>query len=274
MINGREGSGKTTICLQIAKEILQKKDKGIIIWLATEGSVRNTLIKMVEIGIDRERFIIPKKDDGFLFDFVKQTDRDTLKTFLDSVEPPIIAVFIDSLRGATRLDDNDSRLGKYMHKINAIVCENHMAALIYIHHFNKSLDREHDLDRSAGSTAITAAVRLVLSVKYKTKFIKTITLTKSNIDDSLPELESLKNENQISIYDPKEKQVETEGDRAERFLISLYANRSKIPAKEMEDERKKHKISEGTLRKAKEKLGVKSDKEGIGWIWVWHMCDS
>ena len=42
ILNGREGSGKTTICLQMAKEMLREYPDHVIYWLATEGAVKNT----------------------------------------------------------------------------------------------------------------------------------------------------------------------------------------------------------------------------------------
>ena len=217
MVNGREGSGKTTICLKMAQEMLEENPDKYILWFATEGAVRNTAIKADEMGLATERFIVASKDnDEFLFNFQKQEDINLLDATLEDYNKSVLAVFIDSLRGCSTLDENESQLGKLMIKLNSIVCDRHHAALVYIHHWNKS-EKKNYLDRSSGSTAITAAVRHVLSVIPDTKTTRKIVVSKSNIDDQLPELTVIKAGKDILIREINQS-VETQKDKSEEFL--------------------------------------------------------
>lgn len=52
MVNGREGIGKTTICLKIGDEILAENPRGSAIWIASEGFAKDTINKMEELGVD------------------------------------------------------------------------------------------------------------------------------------------------------------------------------------------------------------------------------
>ena len=112
--------------------------KGEVLWLATEGAVQDTVAKMESLKLTSDRFAVAQKsDETFKFDFHLQADRIELDTLLSDLPKPILAVFIDSIRGMSRLDDNDPRNGDLMHKINAIVCDKHRAGLVYMDHHGK-----------------------------------------------------------------------------------------------------------------------------------------
>jgi hypothetical protein len=271
MVNGREGDGKTTFCLKMSQEILDENPANYILWLATEGATRNTVIKANDMGLTTERFIIPNKEDGsFLFNFKNQADIDLVDATLESLNGNVIAVFIDSLRGCSTLDENESKLGKLMIQLNSIVCDKHGAALIYIHHLNKS-DRSNLLDRSAGNTAITGAVRHVLTVDPASKSPSStkICVAKTNFDAPFPTLTVFKTDKDIIIRELKQAVVETQKDKSEELLVSLFTNRKEIPASEIESLGEQKGISKDVLNKAKKQLGIESTKVEGGWRWVW-----
>jgi archaellum biogenesis ATPase FlaH len=214
IVNGREGDGKTTICMQAGKEILENNPKGSVVWLATEGAVQDTVIKMERLNVG-DRFLVAQKSDGtFKFDFTRYYDLRELNTILDDSEKPILAVFVDSLRGATNLDDNDSKIKNVIQKLNAIVCDSCKASLIYIHHFSKG-QKSTLLDRSTGTTAITSSVRVVLSVLPVSRYKRVIKQAKSNISATMPELEVIEVDGEIIIREPALQSDETLTDRAE-----------------------------------------------------------
>ena len=159
ILNGREGMGKTTVALQIAWEILKQHLEGMIVWLATEGTVQDTVAKMVEQDLTSHRFVVGQKaNESFKWDFYLKGDREEFEILLDDLQP-IICVFIDSVRGMSRLDDNDPKNGDIMHMINSIVCDKHRATLVYIDHHGKGA-KSNLLDKAVGTTAKTSSVRV------------------------------------------------------------------------------------------------------------------
>jgi len=247
-----------------------------VVWLACEGAVRNTLAKMEEIGgnLTGPRFKIAQKADGdFLFNFCNQADVEGLDAYLGTFNGQCIAVFIDSLRGATQLADEDSKLGKVMIKVNAVVCDRHGAANIWIHHWNKN-EQATLLNRSAGSTSITAAVRHVLSVVADSKIKRRIVCAKSNIDDSCPELEAIKIGGQISIRPAPTVSENTLTDQAEIFLADLFSDKAEIYAREIYSAGEPAGLSEDCLKRAKNKLGIGAKRTTTGWVWTWDPSNS
>jgi RecA-family ATPase len=139
--------------------------------------------------------------------------------------------------------------------------------LVYIHHWNKS-EKKNYLDRSSGSTAITAAVRHVLSVIPDTKTTRKIVVSKSNIDDQLPELTVIKAGKDILIREINQS-VETQKDKSEEFLTKLFSHKHEIPAADVYHKGGLNGLSVDILKKAKGRLGIKSAKNQEGWIWTW-----
>lgn len=272
IFNGREGDGKTTICLQIAKEMIQLL-KGYVVWLATEGAVADTVAKMEEIGLDNPRFVVAQKSDGsFKFDFHLKGDRDELDTLLSDLPKPILAVFIDSIRGMSRYDDNDAGNGDLMHKINAIVCDKYRAGLVYIDHWGKG-KKDNLLDRNVGSTAKTSAVRGVLSVLPVSKFKRIIKPAKANISSMGGDLEVIKIGEKIIIQEPKVHSDETLKGKAEEWLINLFAQNSCIRATEVYRMGEDEGFSGSLLKIVKKDLGIQAHRDGekSAWKWVWPL---
>ena len=242
----------------------------VIYWLATEGAVKNTLIHAKAIGLTSNRFMIAQNGDGsFLFDFRNKGDMATLAGILGATKKPILAVFVDSIRGSTGCEDNECRTGSLMHKVNSIVCDKHKASLIYIHHMGKG-KKENLLDRSVGSTAITAAVRHVLSVEQKSKYKREIKCAESNIENS-PVLECIKLGNRIEIFEPsqlsKEKKVRLTGAKSYSLSYSLNVE-SKYRLMKFSEPLEQIGVLDTSLKDAKKRLGVESVRNGKTWDWV------
>jgi len=273
ILNGREGDGKTTIGLQAAKEILQKYLQGMIVWLATEGAVADTVTKMEALGLDNPRLVVAQKSDGsFKFDFHLKGDRDELDILLSDLPKPILAVFIDSIRGMSRYDDNDAGNGDLMHKINAIVCDKYRAGLIYIDHWGKG-KKDNLLDRNVGSTAKTSAVRGVLSVLPVSKFKRIIKPAKANISSMGGDLEVIKVGEKIIIQEPKVHSDERMKDRAEEWLINLFSDNSSMRATDVYRMGEKEGFSGSLLKTVKKDLGIQAHRDGekSAWKWVWPL---
>ena len=182
IINGREGEGKTTILLKMADEILSAHPEGIILWIASEGFVEDTKDKMQKLGVSNRLKIVQHPNGTYQFRFTIQGDLQTIDRLLNETRKTtrVLAVFIDSIRGITPYDDNDSRIKNPMMDLNGIVCDKHRASLIYIHHFKKGKDCSL-LDRNTGPTSIASSVRAVFSVLPVSANVKKLVLAKANI---------------------------------------------------------------------------------------------
>jgi len=270
MISGREGSGKTTACLQICKEILENESEGVIIWIATEGFVRDTVNKMKTMGINSPRFQVPRKSDkSFRFNLFDTRDLEQIKAYFTHLTEPILLVVIDSLRGASNLDANEDKMRIPIMNMSSIVCDTHNAACLWIHHNNKT-KRDNLLDNVAGSPAITAAVRQILHIKKKSAYVRLIEQSKTNIEEA-PPLEMLKSGKDIIIKEPTIQSEERQTDQAEAFLVETFKNSSSQLATDVYSEAEEKGILEHPLKDAKKRLGIQSQKVGEKWMWVWQI---
>lgn len=270
IVNGREGMGKTTICLQAAKEILSQHAGGNIVWLATEGAVQDTVSKMVERDLYDDRFMVGQKaNETFKWDFYLQSDRHELESLLEDLKP-IICVFIDSIRGMSRLDDNDPKNGDIIQQVNSIVCDKYRAGLVYIDHHGKG-QKTNLLDKAVGTTAKTSSVRGVLSVMPASKYKRIIKTAKANISTMGGELEVLKVGSNIIIQEPVTNSDDTMKDRAEEFLISLFSEQKSMQAIEVYRMGEEQGFSGSLLKTVKKDLGIQSHRDGeqAAWKWVW-----
>ncbi len=269
MVSGREELGKTTICLQICKEVLEENPEGSIVWLGTEGFMGDTLIKMDMLGLDK-RFYVPKKADGtYQFDLVDKKDLAEIKLTLDKKIPkPILLVVVDSLRGSTTISEVDDRIKTPMKNLNAMATELFHSALIWIHHHNKQNVSLRNKD--SGNTAIRAFVRVAFAILKKGEHTRLIKQSKSNLlGVKCPDLLSIEDgQGRIEICEIEE---DTEGmqAKAEALLIDMFKDTNKIRARDAIQEADAMDISKNVLHKIKARLGIDSQKQGMVWIWMW-----
>jgi len=250
--NGREGIGKTSIMMVSAKE----------------RKVLDCVNKMRSIGLT-ERFYVAQKSDGtFKFNFLRDSDVRELDSILADLEGPILAVYVDSIRGMSPLGDNDDTIGGVLHKVNALVCDKYRASLIYADHWGKG-KKDDILDRNVGTTAKPAAVSAILSVIAKTKYTRDIVCAKTNIGE-IPDLLSVKAGEQITIRQPHEESAETMATRAEAFLLELGAANETLPATEVYKLAEEQNIGADVLKKIKVTLGITSERSGPNESWFWH----
>ena len=159
-----------------------------------------------------------------------------------------------------------------MQSLNAIVCDKHRSALIYIHHFKKGQSVDL-LDKSSGSPAIAASVRQVLSVVRKSGLVRLIKQAKSNLSATSTDLGVIKVGKELQIYESQEQTEETQKDKAEEFLINLFKDSDKLLASDIFEQGEEIGISSFSLKEAKKNLGIQSKRKSgdKGWFWVWPL---
>jgi predicted ATP-dependent serine protease len=269
ILAGDEGIGKTTIALQISKEIIEENPHNSVLWFATEGTIADTFQKAMEMGLPQDgRFRFAEKPSGdFVFNFKYESERRLLDTLLETTEPKPLAVFIDSIRGMTEQSVNEEEVGNTMRKLNAIVCDKHKCTPIYLHHNNKKTEGSWR-NRITGTGAILAAVRVALMILPQGKYIRRLVVAKSNLFAEMPELNVVKQGGALQIYDDGEP-FDTETDKAEKFILELFKDRAEMAAKDIYQLGKIENITVKSLKEARYKIpGLVSIKKGNFWVWV------
>lgn len=278
IVNGREGIGKTTNCIAMGKEILEENPDNCIIWVASEGFVKDTINKMQELQVDPERFFLfQREENDFQFNFTQRSDLKALDEVLAECADagyPCLAVFIDSIRGISPHGDEDSKIGKVLMAINNIVCDRHQASLIYLDHWGKG-EKQNLLDKAVGTTAKTAAVRAVYSILQESAYMRKIQCAKINLlGQEPPELKSVQTGHGVIIYPGETRTDYSLVAKAEKFLIEIFSKQTSYLATDIYEEAEKRGIGEETLKKAKKKLDIQSRKpDGIGGSWSW-VCET
>ena len=181
----------------------------------------------------------------------------------------MLAVFIDSIRGITPFDDNDSKIKNVMTALNSIVCDKHGAALIYIDHHKKG-QAVTLLDRSVGTTAKTSAVRRVLSVVPVSTYVRKLSLAKSNIlGENPPELLAALTDNDLVIYEAAEHTESSLVGQAQQWLIKMFSERDTYKVVDIYEAGQKLGFSSHTLKRAKEHLSIEAWRKPPGsWFWT------
>jgi hypothetical protein len=275
IIGGREGDGKTTTCIQIAKEILDEHPTGYIVWISSEGFVSDTKNKMEKLEVDRKRFLLLRNaNETFQFNFNLPSDRNQLDDTLLACKEKglnVLAVFIDSIRGITPFDDNESKIKNVMLPLNGIVCDKYGANLTYIDHHKKG-QATTLLDKLSGTPAKSAAVRCVYAVVPAGGYVRKITCAKTNLLNHRPqELKSALSSHGLIIYETEQPDHNMK-DEAQKFLIDLFAKETEYRSTEIYDLGEKYGYGTETLKKAKLDLGIGSKPQSVGQPWIWT-CD-
>jgi hypothetical protein len=231
---------------------------------------------MEELKVDRDRFLLLRNaDETYTFNFNLPTDRKQLDSALAECrenEMSVLAVFIDSIRGITPFDDNESKIKNVMMPLNAIVCDKYGAGLAYLDHHKKGLASTL-LDKVSGTPAKAAACRVVYAITTAGAYVRKIELAKTNILDHRPPLlkSVFSKTHGLIIYEVPEADPSAK-DAAQRFLIDLFSEQTRYTTGEITELGEQQGLGYETLKKAKAELGIESKNEGIGQPWLW-ICD-
>jgi len=158
----------------------------------------------------------------------------------------------------------------------AAIAERHRCAIIAVRHLGKSRGMGHALNAGIGSIDLVAAARSVLLAGKDPddETIRAITQIKSNLAPTGPAIgyalrggeffwtgESDLTPERILSYAPGESERPALDEAVEFFRDALGAGEREIS--EIRTEAKQAGISESTLRRARERLGIKTRREGI-----------
>ena len=188
LIFGDGGVGKSTLAIQICKDILEREKTNTVLWCPVEGNIDDTREKVDEMEVDVDRFAFLSRGGDESFQFEKPEDLIFLDRYMNKLRPKI--VIVDSLRSMSKKEINHRDYGEVMRELQQVVCQKYGATLLYLHHENKA-------GEAMGTQAIKAQCRIMLQMLDGIDG-KTLVKTKSNIGNP-PELLITKQGNKLAI---------------------------------------------------------------------------
>jgi RecA/RadA recombinase len=286
--HGRPGDGKTTVTLLIAADL----SRGRTPYSAAPCTPRNVLVMSNEDSPSRIRKLFAAAGGDLARLWVENSDDLWMLPELAKLEESmklraIRCVIVDSLASHSGKIDLNSHAdtSKLLVPLRSLA-EKYHCAIFVIHHLNKSISVDH-IAKVAGSIGITASFRHNLHIvpDPDNPDLRLLINGKSNLiapgqpalrfkifpvgwdgesSVTLDEVYALPNNTAAGS------QSATAVDRAAQWLKSLLAGGFR-EQQEIQHLASAEGISEATLRRAKNKAGVKSKRADFGGQWFWFL---
>jgi putative DNA primase/helicase len=284
--------------------------KGNVIWFTAEDDIEDTVIpRLVAAGADRERVHIvgmTKNSDGKARMFNLATDLPLLSQKIDEIGGVTLVIIdpVSAYLGVGKLNNSSTTDVRGMLAPLTKLAEEKRLAIIGIMHFNKKQDVNNAMLRIADSLAYVAAARHVYVVvddadnekarlfvkaknnlapdKHALRFM--VGLRKvGNDPDSKEEIWAphvIWDSTHVDVTATEAMEAAEGGGakraaqrEAEEFLRAKLAH-GPVLKKEIEEEAEAQDISvKGALKRAKNKLGIKTRKERgkMNGAWTWEL---
>jgi len=286
MIAGEQDLGKSTLALDLCRTFVSggnwpngspfQGKKGRVLWVDTEGGNFLNLDRAKKWNLDKDAFqTIQIGDDPVNLE--RDSDRGRLRWWIEQKE--IVAVIVDSLRGAfPSADFNASTAMKHTQWLSTLA-EKYKKPIITVHHLNKknAFAQENivNLDRVRGSGAITQPVRAVIALDkpdpQSTQL--RIGMIKLNLARKPKPLGMTITDNGL-VYSndaPEAPRKLSALEEAQEWLMDQLSF-GDYTATDIFDAGKDQGHSEPTIRRAKSELGIVSQKSSDG-RWYWSLRD-
>jgi hypothetical protein len=280
MVVAESGIGKSALCLHIASSYMLgnnwpdgspfEGETGSVLWCETEAAQAINLARAKNWNLPLDRILSPLEDPLTDVQLRDQVHKDAIQSHAEREEVRLIIV--DSLRGAHSGDENSSEViwvGKWL----AELARDTGKPVLLTHHLRKRslLDRsEVTLDRMRGSSAISQTPRVVWAIDKPDPTqpeIRRLSMIKNNVAPCQQPLEfAFRETGLVFTEDSNQLAPETEGLRAMRFLETVLST-GPMPAAEVSEQARREGFSTATLNRAKAALGIRSNKQGNGWVW-------
>ena len=289
ILAGHPGVGKTFIALMIAARISQGEEfltpgKDVtepepVLYMTAEDGLGDTLKPRLEAmdadhrNIYSLRFKVDEESGEKRFVSFKD-DLEYISKAINQIKP--VLVVVDPLQGFIGSEVNTHKASEVRPVLAALsdVAEEHNTGILVITHLTKS-SRNNSLSRILGSVDFTAHARSVLFAGEDSNVDGKFALTqrKSNLADTGPsqgyELADNKliwtGETEIDSADivaPEQSKDEKSAKEEAMEFLEAYLSEGAVYNKEVKDEAKELDISDRTLRRAREDLGVESEWRG------------
>ncbi len=292
LLEGDPGTGKSYVSLALAAALStgralpggEARDPANVLLLVGEDDLDDTVVpRLIELGGDRSR--ITALVGGKVFD---ATGLAQLTQAVAVVQPALIV--IDPLMAYLdgKLDINKANAVRSIMRPLGELAAQHRCAVLCLRHLTKS-QRDHALYRGAGSIDFTAAARsaLLAGVDPDDESRRAICHVKSNLAPKADNLGYRLDEHGFAWEGASNltagrilsaaSEPDNQGQEAEAvtFLQAVLAEGPR-PAKEVYEEAEQLRISKATLFRARDKLGVRTDRQSEaggkrgsgGWVWT------
>jgi len=300
LIVGDPGHGKSYLCLYLAAHVTTGKlwpdlddpiPKGSVILLTAEDGIADTVrIRADAMGADCSKI--------YIFEGVKNPDSEEPEFFNLIKHMPFLEKAIKKIRDVRLIiiDPITAYLGNIEANSNAAIraalappaslAEKERVAIVGVSHLNKDIAKRA-VYRAMGSVAFVAAARAVWAIsrdeeddEHRRRFLTPLKTNLSVDPSSLafsignegvlfePEPVDITIEEALSVKDEEETGLL---GQAIEWLQQLFADENAIPATEIKKQAAENGISERTLKRAKKRLGIRSEKQGRDkerkWLW-------
>jgi len=286
VIRGDPGQGKTTMCLTLAAIVSQgwafpneaqltATEQGNVLFITAEDDLNDTIAP---------RLIAAKADMSRIFSY-KESATDTLtftspqfEALLKESNPRLVIVDpIQAFLGTTVDGHRANEIRPVMSHLRSLA-EKYNCAVVLIEHMNKNMGGK-GLYRGLGSIDITAAARsvIMLGSNPNDEKDKGICHIKSNcgamgkvVGFSIGNDGIVWNPHTLLTADMIQGYVKSNSDKGDSALDEAKAflreslQGSRQLAKDVTITAKQYSITDSTLRRAREDLGVITEREGFG----------
>lgn len=274
------GVGKSAVALRIGACFLRGStwpdgtaytgERGAIIWGEAEAAQAINLERAKQWGLPLDRILTPLNP---LID-IRLDDADHQGAIADLAKrEDVRLIVVDSLRGAHSRDENSSEAIALVQWL-AMLARDTGKPIILTHHLRKRglLDGDRiTLDRVRGSSAIVQMARVVWAMDTpdpRDSDTKRLSVIKSNLARFPAPVGVRIDEHGVTFTDaPEAPQHEPKQDQAADLLLALLG-KGPVPAGKVKEEVEAAHVSWYAAKRAKERLGIESVKDGGQWFWT------
>ncbi len=296
LLDGDPSAGKTFLALQLASCISigaplpgrdgvpgEKREPGNVLYLTAEDGIADTLRpRLDKMQADPEKVFVLQ---GWIDQSINEKGHVTLKDVeiieqaLVQVKP--IFVVVDPIQGYLGAKTDMHRANEVRPVLAGLagLGEKYGAAMLCVRHLNKS-SQGKALYRGMGSIDFAAAARSILLVGQDPNepSKRGLIHLKSSLEEMGPSIgfqitgegffwTGLSDLTETSVLaDKQDDEDKTALEEAEEFIREMMKD-GPVLAQTVDEERKKARIAEATLNRAKKRMGIKSKRTGNLWFW-------
>lgn len=281
------GMGKSAVALDICRTLLNGgnwpdgtpceplPEDARLLWLDMDGTLPVFRHRTLTWGMPRGRFIFP----FFPLEHL-QIDNEENWNWVEAVcyqKTPALVV-IDSLTGAHNGGESNSTMRTLMQTLTTLADRARIAILV-IHHLNKThaaaANHPISVHRARGASVITQFCNSVIAIAASHRAEEEpgpddeyrFDVIKSNLAPKPPPLAFTLSSQGPTWCQPKSKPVSSQAalEKAMEFIREKLGNGS-LPVKDLEKAALENGINLRTLERARDRVGVRSIRQPIGWF--------
>lgn len=282
---GESGSGKSAVALRIAKpflsgtpwpdDTLYTGETGKVLWCEAEAAQAINLERAQAWRLPCDAILSPLDDPLTDLDLYNVDHQAALQRAANRLDVRLIVV--DSLSGASGGKEKGDEMMPIV-KLLAELARNTGKPVLLLHHLRKrGLFDNGDtitLDRVRGSTVIVQPARVVWAVDTPNPAEpnrRRLSVIKSNLGRFPQAIGLTIDDAGVTFGDaPEAPKTETQLDRAAELLVAILRKGPTLYG-EIETEAAGAGLSMDTVRRAKEKLGVVTKRDGKAGKWSWAL---